>query len=166
MVVFNDVVRLRIKREDMLKVADLAALNGVGMSTYEYEPDVGEVNAIFTAARNHCREAEKDDTINDQLAILNRMVCQDAVKVKEMPNKMQTFDTFLDNPELDGQHDTYRKNMERKKWQVRVPEITLKEINDKFEREGKRSINDIKGEINLPDGSREFLLDYGTVESG
>ena len=56
--------------------------------------------------------------------------------------------------------------MERGKWQVRVPEITLREINDKFEREGKRSMTDIKGEINYPDGSREFLLDYNTVESG
>ena len=149
-------------------MADRCSRNGIGTSTYNYEPDVGEVNVLFTTSHlaGITHTSEKDDTINEQLADLNRLVCQDAVKVKNMPNKMQTFETFLDNPNLDGENDRFRKNMERKKWQVRVPQVVLKEINDQFEREGKRAMNDIKGEINCPDGKREFIFDYGQVESG
>jgi hypothetical protein len=140
----------------------------IGVSFYNYESDVGEANAIFTTSRlpGIAGESEKDDTINDQLADLNRKVCQDAVKVKNMPNKMQTFYTFLDNPHLDGENDHIRSKAEKTKYKVKVPEIQLKEINDQFEREGKRAMNDIKGEINFPDGRREFLFDYGEVDSG
>ena len=103
MPVFTDVVRLRLSMEQMLHVADVCSLNGIGTSTYDYEPDQGEINVIFTTShlKGIGNTSEKDDTINDQLADLNRKVCQDAVKVKKMPDKMQTFQTFIDNPNLD-----------------------------------------------------------------
>jgi hypothetical protein len=140
----------------------------IGVSFCKYEPDQGEVNAIFTTTRlpGMGGEAEKDDTINNQLADLNRKVCQDSAKIKNMPNKMQTFWTFLDNPNLDGEQDHLRTRAEKVKYEVKIPEISLKEINNQFEREGKRSMNDIKGEITLKDGSREFLFDYAEIDSG
>lgn len=168
MPIFSQTVRLRANKKEMSRIADIASVNGIGTSTDKLEPDVGEVNVIFTTSRlpGLGGEAEKDDTINNHLANLNRRVCQDAAKIKNMPKKMQTFWTYLDNPNLDGEQDHLRTRAENIKYEMRIPEFNLKEINNQFAKEGKRGMDDIKGEIKHKDGSREFLFDYAEIECG
>lgn len=100
--------------------------------------------------------------IQKELNHLN--VLQDAVKKQKCtPINVKLIRTFIDHPDLDDR-DGIRSNM-KNVGELRIPEIKLKEINDRFEREGKRKMKNwkrIEEEPNYPDGQKkQYVFDCG-----
>lgn len=105
-------------------------------------------------------------SMNDIQKELSHMtnVLQDAVKKQKCtPINVKLIRTFIDHPDLDNR-DSIRDKMKNVA-EIRIPEIRLKEINDKFESEGKRKLKDVKRieyEPNYPDGQKkQYVFEVG-----
>lgn len=111
---------------------------------------------------NHNHVGSMND-IQKELSHMNNIL-QDAVKKQKCtPINVKLIRTFIDHPDLDNR-DSVRSNMKNVA-EIRIPEIRLREINDKFEREGKRKLKDVKRveyEPNYPDGQKnQYVFEAG-----
>lgn len=124
-----------------------------------------EQNIQFVACKkevNHNYVGSMSD-IQKELSHMTNILQDSVKKQKCTPINVKLIRTFIDHPDLDNR-DSIRSNM-KNVGEIRIPEIKLKEINDRFEREGKRKLKDIKREEyepNYPDGQKkQYVFDVG-----
>lgn len=108
---------------------------------------------------NNVKNAGTMEDINTELSHLN--ILQDSVKKnKDTPLYGRKIETFMDSPYFDGRRKQIKRNIVNK-LDIKIPEIKLREINKKYESEGKRPIKDIKGveyDENKPAGERKSYI--------
>lgn len=88
-----------------------------------------------------------------------------AKPILEHKGTLKQVETWSNHPGLSGQYDKTRSNM-KKITHFAVPKITIKEINDRYEREGKPSLEEPEGEIeDKKTGQSLFIIKQGEVDS-
>ena len=100
--------------------------------------------------------------------IKNESIRRDPSKSKDILNYkgvLKQVETWSNHSAFNGERDNIRSNMKKVRHYA-VPKITIKEINDRFEREGKPyQIDDFAGEIeDKRTGKSLFIIKQGMVD--
>lgn len=77
---------------------------------------------------------------------------------------MKQVETWSNHPRLKGEYDHVRSGMKKIAF-FAVPKITIKEINDRFAKEGIEPLGDFEGEIeNKKTGKSMFIVKQGLID--
>jgi len=129
-----------------------------------YDPYKQEMRIELLTSNQHPDATKCGDfnDINTELSFLN--VSQDSLKRKSVTEPIiKRIETLTDHPGLDGDRDHLRSRM--KNLRIRHIHIdSLRQINDRFAREGMRPLQDVKGEV-TKGGERYLMFEEGEIEN-
>lgn len=164
---WKDLVRVK----NIAKVFNTNWSRKVTLSTFEGDKDnkyQGEINVIVSASNmtdDVSARAEKEDL--DKFLTskeFSKLIVSDRVreyKPSEQPNFISGWETFVDNPVLDGELDHIRSKITEKRICYKRKEELI-EINTYLLKKGLRPLLDIKGERMIR-GERHFMFEAGRV---
>lgn len=123
---------------------------------------------------NHPESHIYKDQFQKQIELFGKFIKNDSIrrdpsKARSILNHkgiLKNVETWSNHPGFNGERDHIRSNMKKVR-HFAVPKITIKEINDRFQREGKPSLEEFEGEIeDKRTGQSLFIVKQGCVEEG
>lgn len=140
---------------------------------YDRYSGTAYVQLIGSSFHPDAQHRPRSEDINKEIENFSKWVTMDSIR--RDPSRSRTLledrgvtkqvETWSNHPGLSGENDHIRSKM-RKVRHIAVPKITIREINDRFEREGKPSLEAPEDWIENPKtGEQMFIVKVGEVDS-